>query len=260
MIPKLIHQIYLTGTLPDRLSRHVDNLKSRQPGWSHCLYSNEDGERFILAHYGSQMLETYQLINPEYGAARADLLRQLIIYQLGGVYIDIKSDLTKPLDEVVRPDDQYLLTQWRNGPGELNEGFGLHPELRHIKGGEYTNHHLIGVPRHSFTKAAIDLICHNIRNYRPWSGVGKMGVCRTTGPVAYTLALHPLRGTAPHRLTTEEELGILFSIPDYNHGSIFTRHYSKLTSPVARLSPLGRVAQIGVEKARYLKHALRTRA
>jgi mannosyltransferase OCH1-like enzyme len=238
VIPKLIHQIYLTGELPDRLKRHVDSLKLRQPGWVHRLYNNEDAEQFITTHYGLEMLATYRLINPEYGAARADLFRQLIIYKLGGVYLDI-------------------LTQWRNGPGELNEGFGLHPELKHIPGGEYTNHHLIGVPEHPFTKAAIERITYNIRHYRPWSGVGKMGVVRTTGPVAYTLALHPERANAPHRLTTEEDLGIVFSIRDYEHQQVFTRHYSTLTSPVVRLSRLSRLAQRGVEMVRSLKHRLR---
>jgi len=255
MIPRLIHQIYLTGELPTRLQQHVADLRARQPNWTHRLYRNADAEDFILRHYGREMLGTYHRINPEYGAARADLLRQLIIFIEGGVYIDIKSDLLKPLDEVIGPSDQYILTQWRNGPGEVNEGFGLHPELSHIPGGEFTNHHLIGVPGHSFTEAAIKRIVSNIENYRPWSGVGKMGVVRTTGPVAYTLALHPLLNSAPHRLSTEEELGILFSIKDYSHQAVFSRHYSTLTSPVVRLSAPERLAQAGVEWLRGLKQA-----
>jgi mannosyltransferase OCH1-like enzyme len=262
MIPRLIHQIYLTGDLPGRLAEHVADLQARQPGWTHRLYSSADAPGFILRHFGQDMLATYERINPDYGAARADLLRQLIMFVEGGVYLDIKSDLLKPLDEVIRPDDQYVLTQWRNGPGEPHQGFGLHPDVAHIPGGEYPNHHLIGVPGHPFTRAAIDRIVNNIRHYRPWSGVGKMGVVRTTGPVAYTLAVHPLLGSAPHRFSSEEELGILFSIPDYSHRAVFTRHYSTLTGPVVRLSAPERLAQRGVEWLRRLKqgHAGKRRA
>lgn len=256
MIPRHIHQIFLTGDLPPRLVEHVADLKARNLGWSHTLYDAAAAKRFIRGHYGDEMLATYRLIDPAYGAARADLLRHLIIYKLGGVYLDIKSDARTALDEVIRPDDQYILTQWRNGPGQSEQGFGLHPELSHIAGGEYLTHHLIAVPGHPFSEAAIDRIARNIRNYRPWSGVGKMGVIRTTGPVAYTLAVHPLLATAPHRFATEDELGTSLSIADYNHSDTFHRHYSTLTLPVGKLSPMGRLAQKGFERLRLLNQSV----
>lgn len=252
-IPRLIHQTFSTVDLPERLQQHVDDLKARNPGWTHTLYDNNDAERFIASHYEVDMLRAYQRIDPAYGAARADLLRHLIIYKLGGVYLDIKSDAREPLDEVLHANDQYILTQWRNGPGEANQGFGLHPELSHIPGGEYHNYHLIAVPGHAFTKAAIDRIVNNILRYRPWSGVGKMGVIRTTGPSAYTLAVHPLLNSAPHRRATEEEMGLSISIPNYDHAATFKRHYSMLTIPVARLSFLETAMQKGIERLRRFK-------
>ena len=256
MIPRLIHQIFLTGELSSRLKRHVVDLKARNPGWTHTLYDNERAERFIVEHYNLRMLGIYRRIDPAYGAARADLLRHLIVYKLGGVYLDVKSDARRPLDEVLYPDDKYILTQWRNGPGQPQQGYGLHPELEHIYGGEYQNYHLIAAPGHPFTEAVINKIVGNILCYRPWSGVGKMGVVRTTGPVAYTLAVHPLRAMAPHRLVTEEEIGITSSILDYNHGETFKHHYSTLTIPVARLSTIGTLLQKFVERLRRLKQKI----
>ena len=87
-----------------------------------------------------------------------------------------------------------------------------------------------------------------------------MGVIRTTGPSAYTLAVHPILSTAPHRLTTEEEMDISISILDYDHAATFPRHYSTLTIPVARLSALGKLAQTGVERLRRLKQSIRPKA
>ena len=255
MIPRKIHQTF-PGELTPRLKEHVDSLKARNPGWEHNLYSDEDAEDFVRDHFGLKMLETYRLISPAYGAARADLLRHLIIFKHGGVYLDIKSDVAKPLDRVLRPDDQYILTQWRNGPGQPDEGFGLHPELAHIPGGEYHNYHLIAVPEHPFTKAAIEKIVANIRRYKPWSGVGKMGVIRTTGPSAYTLAIHPLRATAPHRLITEGEFGLTITIRDYNHSETFKSHYASQTGPVVRLSPFGHSMQNVIEWLRHLKKSV----
>ena len=257
MIPRYIHQIFLSGRPPLRLAENVQSLKDRNPGWEHRLYSNDDAEYFISEHYDQRMLDTYRLINPRYGAARADLLRHLLIYKIGGVYLDIKSDLSKPLDEVLHPDDHYILVQWDNGPGKPHQGFGLHPELAHILGGEYQTYHIIAAPCHPFSKATIDRIVANIRGYKPWSGVGKMGVVRTTGPSAYTLAVHPLRNSSPHRAATEEELGASMSIAKYDHGAVFKKHYSILKSPVARLSIPARIVQIGLEGLRDLMRAFR---
>jgi len=253
VIPRLIHQTFPSRQLPVRLQQHVAALQARNPGWTHTLYDNEDAERFVATNYNSKILKAYRRIDPAYGAARADLLRHLIIYKLGGVYLDIKSDAREPLDEVLNAEDQYILTQWQNGPGEVHQGFGLHPELAHIPGGEYQNYHLIAVPGHPFTKAAIDKIVSNILHYRPWSGVGKMGVIRTTGPSAYTLAIHPILSTAPHRQVTQEEIGLDISIRNYNHAETFRQHYSTLTIPVARLTAVERIVQRAIERVRQMK-------
>ena len=234
------------------------DLTQRNPKWEHSLYSSGDAEKFIEAKYGSQMLEIYSRIDPAYGAARADLLRHLIIYKLGGVYLDIKSDLRLPLDDVLRPDDQYILTQWRNGPGQSHENLGLHPDLAHISGGEFQSYLIMAVPGHPFSKATIDGIVRNIIQYRPWSGVGQMGVLRTTGPIAYTLAVYPLLSTAPHRFTTESDIGATMSIPNYAHNEVFRKHYSTLKVPVVRLSTLGRLTQICLERLRDFIHYIRS--
>lgn len=253
LIPRKIHQIFLNGALPLQLAQHVASLQARNPGWEHRTYNNADAEDFIRTHYGQSMLDTYQRINPRYGAARADLLRHLLIYECGGVYLDIKSDAIKPLDEVILANDTYILTQWLNGPGEEYEGFGLHPELADIPGGEYQTYHIVGVSGHDFSRATIERIVKNVRSYKPWSGVGRMGTVRTTGPSAYTSAIHPLRAICQHRFTTEEELGFVPSISDYNHGEVFNIHYSQLRDPVCRLSWYGRLAQLAVEWARGAK-------
>ncbi|RYF20514.1 MAG: hypothetical protein EOO77_07875 [Oxalobacteraceae bacterium] len=72
----------------------------------------DDGEirRFIDDEYGADILANFDCIRREYGAARADLFRYLLIYKRGGVYLDIKSGFERSLDEVLQPDDQMLLS------------------------------------------------------------------------------------------------------------------------------------------------------
>jgi len=255
-IPRIIHQVFLDGKLTPELQANVDELKGRNPGWEHRLYDNERAEALIGEVYGEKMLEIFRKIDPRYVAARVDLLCNLIIHHAGGVYLDIKSTIERPLDEVVRDDDSYLLAQWRNGPGEPNEGWGLHRDLAHVPGGEYMKYFIIAEPGHPYSKAIIERIVENVKNYHPWSAVGRRGVLRTTGPIAYTLAIHPIRDLHPHRLTTEEELSSKPSIAGgYDHNANFTRHYSTLTKPVVTLSTLATVFSRPFVILRKIKYA-----
>jgi inositol phosphorylceramide mannosyltransferase catalytic subunit len=254
LVPRIIHQIFLHGPLPPELQQNVDRLKTVNPGWEHRLYDLKDAER-IVAEYGGEIAEAYHRIDPRYGAAKADFLRHLIIVRDGGVYCDIKSGFSRPLDEVIRPDDSYILSQWANGPGEPYENRGLHRDLTHVPGGEFVTYFIISAPNHPFTEATIQRIVKNISDYKPWNAVGRNGVLRTTGPIAYTLAIHPLLNQHPHRFASEGELGAYPSIP-YDHFAVFTNHYSLLRVPVVRLGLAGTALSRVFDGLRALKRKL----
>lgn len=204
-IPHVIHQTFSKADLPPLLRANVEALKSKNPGWRHIFYDNGARERFISAHYGPDLLAAYRRIRPEYGAARADLFRYLAIYAVGGVYLDLKSSVARPLSSLLQADDRLILSQWRNGPGQFHQGIGLHKELAHIPGGEFQMFHVIAVPGHPFLKAVIQRVLYNIEHYRAWRhGVGAIGVVRLSGPIAYTLAIAPLLEDGLYRRVENE--------------------------------------------------------
>ena len=84
VIPRVIHQTFMTKSLPAELQENVDNLKRLNPGWTHLLHDDDDIQAFILDNYGPGVLSYYERINPRYGAARADLFRYLLLYKSGG--------------------------------------------------------------------------------------------------------------------------------------------------------------------------------
>lgn len=239
-IPKIIHQTYPGTVLPDPLRGNVADLVRANPGWDHRLYDDRAIERFISDHYPEGILAAYLRIRPEYGAARADLFRYLAVYRLGGVYLDIKSRFIRPIDEVVGGDEGILLSQWRNGEEDAHQGFGLHRELAHISGGEFQQWHIIAAPGHPFLRAVILRVLSNLDRYSPWTfGVGRIGVFRLTGPIAYTLAIQPLLGTAPAKVLSDETcLSLEYSITgDYVHRDAFQRHYSQYDTTIVELPP-----------------------
>lgn len=243
-IPRIIHQTYRSWeALPEAVQANIHHIRQLNPGWDYRLYEDADIETFIRETYGSAMLELYQRIDPAYGAARADFFRYLLIYAQGGVYIDVKSAVTRPLDQVLQPDDRYILSHWDNRPGGKYVHWGMHDDLARFERGEYQQWHVIGVAGHPFLEAVIRQVIDNLLHYDSRvTGVGFMGVLRNTGPIAYTLAIEQVRHLHPYRqVEIEQDLGIEYSIYDAmskdrqkNHRNLFARHYTELDIPLVR--------------------------
>lgn len=225
-IPKIVHQTFPTKNLPPKIADNIQSLKALNPDWEFKLYDDNDIEAFILKNY-PEMLSYYHRIDSSYGPARADFFRYLLIYKEGGVYLDIKSSLTKRLNNIVTPETQYILAHWSNN-------YGRHPWITNVNG-EYQQWHVIAVAGHPFLKAVIENVCRNIEVYNPlFHERGFSGVLRTTGPIAYTLAIIPLLDAYPHQIDYDENFGLVYSIFQGNstHEEIFKTRYRKLNNSV----------------------------
>ncbi|ADO48557.1 glycosyltransferase family 32 protein [[Enterobacter] lignolyticus] len=239
-IPKKIHQIYTKGwdILPGDVKTQIDRLKWINPDYAYAFYAEPDMYQYIKKHYGQDMLDVYQQINPEYGAARADLFRYLVIYQEGGVYLDIKSSCEKPLDAVIPPDCELILCHWDNGPGGLDKQKGLHPELSFMAHGEYEQWNIMAKKGSPFIKAVIDEVVYRIKNYKPWRyGVGMKGVLMTTGPIVYTEVIGKMadHGNVLHVLN-HREIGLVYSAVNKSIWKCIGKSaYARYKTPVVRL-------------------------
>ena len=237
-IPRIIHQTHYTRDLPKELEDSIDALKRNNPDWEYRFYLDADIEDFIRTEYGDDMFKIYSKINPLYGAGRADFFRYLLIYKVGGVYLDLKSTCAKPLDDVILNDDKIILAGWRNDEDGPYKKWGLTPSVAKILPSEYQQWHIISVKGHPFLKAVIERVVHNIQTYRPWRfGLSFIGVVSVTGPVAYTLAIHPILSRYPHRFVRyNDTIGLQYSIYDYyGHHKIFKNHYVNQFSPVVEM-------------------------
>jgi len=237
-IPRIIHQTFYDRKLNPQLQENVDRLRALNPGWEYRFYDDADVAAFIKGNYPAIVWEYFERIDPRYGAARADLFRYLLLYKFGGVYLDIKSSATRPLDEVIRPDDRFLLSKWHRADGEY-EVYGWHYDLLGHPGGEYQQWHVVSAPGHPFLKAVIETLMTNIDLYDPYlHQTGKRGVLRVTGPITYTLAIHPLMPHHPHRVVdSRNELGFEYNVyQNQSHQNVFKSHYSLQTAPIVRMT------------------------
>jgi mannosyltransferase OCH1-like enzyme len=241
-IPRIVHQTHSVGydAMPGEYKEQCALVRATNPEYEYRFYAERDREAFLSSVYGadSEHVRAYRSIDAAYGPARADLFRYMLLYEHGGVYLDVKSS-TAPLRDVIRADDEYLLSSWCEGEcGKANWESMVRTGV-----GEYQQWWIACAPRHPFLRAVIEKCLANVAAYRfdasdEWT-FGKRGVLKLTGPIPYTQAIFPLLGKHKHRLRTNSFDGaFLYSYAlrggGKSHEDVERAHYSRLTTPIVR--------------------------
>jgi mannosyltransferase OCH1-like enzyme len=224
-IPRVLHQTFRSRDFTPEVAANIQSMRARNPNWDYRFYDDDDARKYLLDNYGPKFIAYFDALNPKYGAAKADLFRYLLMYKEGGVYLDLKSRASRPLDEVLHPTDRYLLSQWTTIAAYM------HRELRDVPGGEYQQWFIAAAPGHPYLKAVIEAVLDNIAGYTPLRhSVGKSAALRTTGPIAYTRAILPIRDQHPHRIVdSDRDLGLDYSIyAKQEHEKALGGHYSEV--------------------------------
>lgn len=265
-IPRIIHQHYFPGeaALPGPVRGVRDALRDRNPGWAYKLWDLEAAEAFISDTYGEAVLRRFRRISPDYYATRSDLLRYLNIYAVGGVYLDIKSTCTRPLDEAILPGELFPLFHFPHFMAgartpEVQKHYSeTHPDLIPHKNGEYVQWVIVGAPGHPYMRAVIERVLRRIDTYTPFThGVGKVAAVRLAGPVPYTHVIHRILDQHPHTApVSATERGFQFSgFGDQHSHEKFNpegaRHYSRLGSPVLQSSALVQFMTRAMNRTRH---------
>jgi mannosyltransferase OCH1-like enzyme len=229
-IPKIIHQTFQSeDKLSEEIKENIEALRQLNPDWKYVFYSDNDVTNFINDNYPKFIFELYNKINPLYGAARADFFRYLLMYKIGGVYIDIKSSIKLPLSQSIKPEESFLLSHW----GQTHEGWGKYKTKEGLLN-EFQQWHIIAEPNHTFLKQVIMNVIWNIIHYDyKTNGFGKFGVLNLTGPIVYTKAINLIKERASYSLVDIEEYGFKYSnVSNKGLKSTMPIHYSELTEPI----------------------------
>jgi mannosyltransferase OCH1-like enzyme len=241
-IPRQVFMTARDKTLHADAQRNLAHMQAQNPGWQFTVYDDQDIEAFLNKAYGPAMSSVYRMLTKQYGAARADFFRYLCVYWHGGIYLDLKSTTTKPFDEWLNPQDRFILSQWDNGPQARYSQWGLHEALSHVRGGEYQQWFLAASKGHVYLRAACERVIRNILSYPSVPALyGRPGVLAITGPIAFTLAIHPIVSMHPHRwVDVERDGGLLYSFyeAEKDHFKLGHTHYSSLREPIVALSPM----------------------
>lgn len=107
IIPLNIFQTWGTKDLPPKMKENVEELKKKNPEFTHYLYDNEECREFIKKHFESDVLMSYDTLIP--GAFKADLWRLCVLYIHGGIYLDIKAQCINNFKLIVLTEAEHYV-------------------------------------------------------------------------------------------------------------------------------------------------------
>ncbi len=121
MIPKILHFMWLDKQnpyqrgYPDKYKKNVEDWIAMNPSWRVIMWNWEDVEREF-----PEWMETINSI--PIWISKCDFARFLILYKMGGVYVDLDFIPKRPFDSYVTDRDLLLLFEPKEHMDQLKEG------------------------------------------------------------------------------------------------------------------------------------------
>lgn len=163
-IPKIIHQIWEEKIpLPEFFYQFGETWKEFNPSWEYIFWNKSKMDHFVQENFPDyiSILKGYK-----YDVQRWDVIRYLILYKFGGVYVDFDYECLESLDNLLQ---------------DKSCCFGLEPEehARIFQKKIVISNAFIAIkPRHPFMKQILKTVKHS-------SSVSEeklIYVLETTGP------------------------------------------------------------------------------
>lgn len=232
-IPKIVHYTFKTNYLPANIVDLINHNKQICPNYEFKFYDDNDVDNFIKTNFNKIVYDAFKNINDKLGAMKADFFRYCVLYISGGVYIDIKSKINYPLENIIRPNDICILDFPRNNLERWRRNSPT-----------YEQWVLMFSPKHPYLRSMINLMVHYINSkFNPKiNGIRilntKEKILNITGPDAFSKAiklyLNANNNIKLHRCINYLKYFQLNGVHNYKNMYILngTKHYSEINEPL----------------------------
>lgn len=168
-IPPIIHQIWENdpNPLPPFLTKLTETWKEYHPEWQYEFWDKERMDHFIRDYY-PDLSSFYDRL--KYNVQRWDFIRYLILYEMGGLYVDVDFECLENFDRVLQGKSCCFALE----------------HIEHVKlfnkSSIILNGFIGSIPKHPFLKKIIEVIQTATSN-----AIDKFNyVLETTGPYFIT--------------------------------------------------------------------------
>ena len=95
-LPKIIFQTHPDKSkIPEKVYNSIEKFA---PGYKHIILDDSEAIEFLSEAFTEREVNAFNTI--KMGCHKADLLRYCLLYVYGGIYLDIKTELVKPLADI----------------------------------------------------------------------------------------------------------------------------------------------------------------
>jgi len=158
VVPRIIHQVWIGGEPPNEIAKYLKTVPEVNSSFEYFLWDEQKLLNDFCKQFPNQKDTISQLLNLQiFNAAKVDLIRFIILLEIGGVYIDADFEFLNPIPHLFLESEVILAA----------EPFGI------------TNA-LIGMtPQHPLAINLVEQIWSNICHM----SITSSNVVSTTGPV-----------------------------------------------------------------------------
>ncbi|MCV2881837.1 glycosyltransferase family 32 protein [Actibacterium sp. XHP0104] len=227
-IPPLLHQTFKSNELPERMHEAAMSWVEKNPGFTYHFHDDDAQISLIRDNFDPEVLAAYHKIKS--GAFRADFWRYCQLWTTGGVYADIDTVCQVNLEQIIRPDDQFVVPLAGFSPTALFNAF------------------ICSAPKHPFLERAIHQATETIHRNPNFDGYG------TVGPGGLGAAVNHLLGrdkSTPFPIGTHEFADSTFRVITRQNGQDnlpgHVRDGENIVFYIQYDGYLDDLAQIGVE-------------
>jgi mannosyltransferase OCH1-like enzyme len=98
-IPRNFFQTYKTSLFDDDHADRLIKFRSQNPTFNFYIFDDNDMSNYMARNWGDRKI--FEIFNKTlHGASRADIWRYCVLYQYGGIYLDIDSSIQFSLESV----------------------------------------------------------------------------------------------------------------------------------------------------------------
>lgn len=166
MIPPIMHYTWRDEQLPEPFRLLMHTWQQHHPYWEHRLWTDTQNRSFIATHF-PEFLATYDAY-PEH-IQRVDAVRYLILYHMGGIFIDLDMECFRSIEPLIQNQSCVLGRESQ----EHCQWFGREQII--------SNCWMAVTPQHPFLKKVYD----RLQSPKPLPK-GSNRVLHTTGPYMFT--------------------------------------------------------------------------
>ena len=230
-IPNNIFQIYINqDEIPCEIIDNINFIKDKNPDWKYYLITDKNINTWLTEINDEKFVKIYNDISYSYPAAKSDLLRYILMKYYGGVYLDIKSRCTSPLNDIIEP--KIMLFKWCViCTSILNICSGPRRTRKYLN--ELVQWVLIYPKGHFFIDTVLNNIEKKYNEYKKNKNL-KQDIFDFTGPDVYTDSIMPLINDKNSILYPSfVDKDFVYTILRYNHKCYSkSKHYSKVKGKI----------------------------